>query len=67
MCVTLLPRQFVEPTTEQQADQGRVLALKGVDGVSPTKKSSEDEVAELKTQSPLGVASDKDGEAGEAE
>ena len=33
MCVTLLPRQFVEPPTEQQADQGSVLALKGVDGV----------------------------------
>ena len=67
MCVTLLPPQFVEPPTEQQADQGSVLALKGVDGVSPTRTSSEDEVAKLKTQSPLGVANDKDGEASEAD
>ena len=67
MCVTLLPPQFVEPPTEQQADQGSVLALKDVDGVSPTTTSSEDDVAELKTQSPLGVASDKDGEVSEAD
>ena len=66
MCVTRLPPQFVEPPTEQQADQGSVLALKGVDGVSPTRTSSEDDVAELKTQSPLGVASDEDGEVSEA-
>ena len=67
MCVTLLPPQFVEPPTEQQADQGSVLALKDVDGVSPTTTSSEDDVAELKTQSPLGVASDEDGEVSEAD
>ena len=44
-----------------------MLALKGVDGVSPTSTSSEDDVAKLKTQAPLGVASDKDGEASEAD
>ena len=67
MCVTLLPRQFIEPPTEQQADQGSVPPLKDVDGVSPTTTSSEDEVAKLKTQSRLGVARDKDGEASEAD
>ena len=44
-----------------------MLALKDVDGVSPTTTSSEDEVAELKTQSPLGVASDEDGVVSEAD
>ena len=67
MCVTLQPPQFVEPPTEQQADQGSVLALKDVDGVSPTTTSSEDDVAELKTQPPQGVASGKDGEVSEAD
>ena len=60
MCVTLLSRQFVEPPTEQQADQGSVLALKDVDGISPTTASPEGDVAGLKRQSPLDVASDKD-------
>ena len=37
-----------------------MLALKDVDGISPTTASPEGDVAGLKRQSPLDVASDKD-------
>ena len=67
MCVTLLPRQFVEPPSEQQLDQGTVFALKDFDRISLSTTFAEDNVAEPKIRSPLGVASDEDAKASEAD